>query len=605
VSKRKSLSGGSNLLGHYSYDQGKEGNQHGSRKSGGRGYQAACSYNWCRRRWDGEFVRWIVDDAGFSFSYFHRVFNLNSQSCAATLANHPDKFHITLIEKAPHCGGQATSIPLDPKFGASYLNDGVQGGSPAFKHTGRFFEKYGHKWHPVNLQISFGSGPTFWTNVFPSKLVERYQSDISRFGRLLKIIRYLMPVLGLVPIRIVLRLFGFSKGFGEDMVFPLVALFLGTGNQTANVSCAVLERFFGDENLGLWEYDEGMLLENLPEMVTFPPLGKFYEDWAADLRGRGVDIRLSTAVTKVLERREGNIVLETRSWDSEINDRAGEFAPQVIRDPRGGFVEGSEPKVERFDRMVMCVLADQALELLGKTATWRERFVLGGAKFYDDITITHTDSEYFNKMYETTFRDDLAADPKSAMQEEQLAFAKGAAERNKAGIPSGFRPMYFTHSYKEDGEKIEMSFDCTNYQHQFRLDDHGNDPGQPPPALADRHVYQTIFLDRDGSRHWTLRDIDPGRVVASKWWHQLGHRWQHYLRVVPLLMFVNGRRGTLFAGSWTLVNMHEVACVSGVAAAWRLGAAYEVFDGYAETFFSRYLGLCHGVWYRRRKGKVA
>jgi len=44
-----------------------------------------------------------------------------------------------------------------------------------------------------------------------------------------------MPILGLVPIRIMLRMFLFSKEFGDKMVYPLMALFLGTGNQTANV----------------------------------------------------------------------------------------------------------------------------------------------------------------------------------------------------------------------------------------------------------------------------------------------------------------------------------------------------------------------------------
>lgn len=52
-------------------------------------------------------------------------------SCAATLAQHPDKFKVTLLEKGNVCGGQATSIPLDAnKFGASWMNNGVQGGSP-------------------------------------------------------------------------------------------------------------------------------------------------------------------------------------------------------------------------------------------------------------------------------------------------------------------------------------------------------------------------------------------------------------------------------------------------------------------------------------------
>jgi hypothetical protein len=52
------------------------------------------------------------------------------QSCAATLAQRPDKFKVTIIERMSMTGGQATSTPLDKdKYGAEWLNDGVQGGS--------------------------------------------------------------------------------------------------------------------------------------------------------------------------------------------------------------------------------------------------------------------------------------------------------------------------------------------------------------------------------------------------------------------------------------------------------------------------------------------
>jgi hypothetical protein len=54
--------------------------------------------------------------------------------------------------------------------------------------------------------------------------------------------------------------------------------------------------------------------------------------------------------------------------------------------------------------------------------------------------------------------------------------------------------------------------------------------------------------------------------------------------------------------------MHELACVSGIAAAYRLGAEYKKFDEFAEDFFKKYLLLSHGVMYsreekRRQKGK--
>lgn len=124
---------------------------------------------------------------------------------------------------------------------------------------------------------------------------------------------------------------------------------------------------------------------------------------------------------------------------------------------------------------------------------------------------------------------------------------------------------------------------------------------------------------------WTMGEIDDGKIIERKWWHQLGHRWQHYARVVPGMMFINGRNHTWFAGSWTLVvsfpfwregsedfaddgkNMHELACVSGVAAAYRLGASYVKFGDFAEDFFSKYLLVFHGVRYgaeqKRRKQK--
>lgn len=56
--------------------------------------------------------------------------NTDEQSCAATLANHPSKFKVTLLERSHVVGGQATSIPLEEqRYGASWMNNGVQGGS--------------------------------------------------------------------------------------------------------------------------------------------------------------------------------------------------------------------------------------------------------------------------------------------------------------------------------------------------------------------------------------------------------------------------------------------------------------------------------------------
>lgn len=446
-----------------------------------------------------------------------------------------------MIDIESHTGGQATSISLDEsQYGASWLNDGVQGGSAIFRHTFRFFRRYGYEPQPVKLQVAFGKGrDSFWTNVFPSPLVDQHSREIKKLGRALKCIKYLMPFLGILPVKVVLRLFRFSTDFSNQMVLPLLALFLGTGNQTPNVSSVLLERLFDDPQMRLWEYDPDTLLPNLPMMYTFPNLGNFYRDWAADLRSKGVDIRLNTSAT-VLDRGKQGVVLQTQQHDHE--------SQQPV----------SAPTTETFDEMVLCCPADEAKKLLDRQATWRERYVLGGVKFFNDITITHSDSNYFQRIFEAQYDSALCAQPTSKDRKDQLAFAEQKPVCQKDGW-QGFRPMYFTHSYASDPDKIEMGFDCTNYQHQFR-DRIGE--GSPAPPLDD-HVFQTIFLNDQHKHLWTWNDIDPSKIIGRKWWHQWGHRWQHYLRVVPGMMFINGQNRTWYAGSWTMVvsiSLFEFVC---------------------------------------------
>lgn len=330
-----------------------------------------------------------------------------------------------------------------------------------------------------------------------------------------------MPVLGLVPISIMLRVFFFSKDFGDKMVYPLIALFLGTGNQTANVPSAIVERLFDDPNMKLWDYDPNTLLPNLPTMVTFANLHTFYGKWREDLESKGVLIRTGTEVETVLSRSKEGVEIRIKDVVSgDAND-------------------------ETFDELVLCVLADDALRILGKTATWREKLVLGGAAFYDDLTVTHTDAKYFADHYETQFKAELCAEPESEDQKKQIEFAKGESASSESS-PAGFRPMYYTYSYQQDPRLIEMSFNCSNYQHQLKTANSASEDAFEP-------VYQTIFLNKTQQHLWTVDDIDESKVIKRNWWHQLGHRWQHYLRVVPGMMFLHGRNSTYFAGSWTLV----------------------------------------------------
>ncbi|KAL4810688.1 hypothetical protein BDV18DRAFT_149893 [Aspergillus unguis] len=494
-------------------------------------------------------------------------------SCAATLAKHPDLFDITLIDSCNQTGGQATSIELDPsKYGASWLNDGVQGGSGIFKHTFKFFRDYGYTPHEVKLQVAFGKGgDSFFTNVFPSPLVDRFRSEIRKLGKVLKVIKVFLPVLGILPVKVLLRLFRFSTEFGNRMLLPLLALFLGTGQQTPNVNGALLERLFDDPASRLWDYDPDGLLTNLPTMYTFPRLGQFYQDWANGLKERGVRILLGTEIG-IIKRGKDGVILTIHTPDGQ--------------------------HTETFDEMILATPADESLKLLGRHATWREKFVLRGVKFFDDVTVTHSDADFFNSIFETQPREELRGESSTAKRKEKLDFATGPSKCQEDGW-TGFNPMYYTHSYADEQDKIEMGFDCSNYQHQFREAVGVGNPPLPPEG----HVYQTIFLDKDRDDLWTWNEIDQDKIIGQKWWHQFGHRWQHYVRVVPGMMFINGKNRTQYAGAWTMVNMHEIACISGIAAAYRLGASYERFDEFAEGVFSKYLLLSHGVRYKGPENK--
>lgn len=96
--------------------------------------------------------------------------------------------------------------------------------------------------------------------------------------------------------------------------------------------------------------------------------------------------------------------------------------------------------------------------------------------------------------------------------------------------------MYYTKTYQEDPKKIEMSFDCSNYQHQL-LKANG-----PKDDAGYTHVYQTIFLDKRNRNLWTWPEIDKDKIIAENWWHQLGHRWSRkYLFILKIFHFIVSR----------------------------------------------------------------
>jgi hypothetical protein len=84
------------------------------------------------------------------------------------------------------------------------------------------------------------------------------------------------------------------------------------------------------------------------------------------------------------------------------------------------------------------------------------RFIANIPRYYDDVSVTHEDSEYMRRHYE------MAPD------------ANSDAARGE---------MYYVRTAPENREKIEMSFNLSNYQPQL-------------VGKTGRNIFQTIFLNK-------------------------------------------------------------------------------------------------------------
>jgi predicted NAD/FAD-binding protein len=506
-------------------------------------------------------------------------------TCAHHLANHPDKFDVTLIDAVDYCGGQAYSIPLNKeKTGASWLNQGVQGGAYIFHHTMTMFARNGYWADPVKLQVSFGKDDQFWTNVFPTKMLEKHASEVKRFFYMLKIMRTFEIFFALLPIKYLVKLFWFTTEFANVVALPMVALFLGTGNYAPEVPSMVLERLCTSPTYGMWyPPDKNSIASNQPPMVVFPNFSEFYETWRKNLIKKGVKVRLSTEVTRITRRDKTGVTVKiigrTPAKDNHNTDSA--WVPDSV-DNSNQDADKVET-TEEYDEIVLCVLTDTAKRLLKPTITKMESRVLGSAKFANDVTVTHTDADYMRKHYENFYNPSQAVTSINGVDmQERNDFAK-----------ENFKPMYLIKMYPSDLTKLEMCFDCTNYQAQF-----------PPSVPFDNHVFQTIFLNKERDGHlWSIDEIDESKIIRKDWWHQLCHSFTHYLFVVPWMWLLQGKRHTRYAAAWTLVNAHETACISGVSAAVDLGAEYPADlerDRFALLSFRLYYLLVYGKWYRRK-----
>eukprot|EP00045_Choanoeca_perplexa_P019564 m.3145 g.3145 ORF g.3145 m.3145 type:complete len:476 (-) comp4584_c0_seq1:3-1430(-) len=431
---------------------------------------------------------------------------------AWSLGRHPDKFEVHVYEKDAWAGGVSTSEDIGQ---GHWVNDGVQGASDSYRNTILFHKEFGFEHHPVHLKVAFGKGETAWNNIAPTALIHQHKDEIKRFGEVLRRISRREWFYAFVRIRTVLRWNNFSKSFRDHLVFPLTALFFGTGNQTPEVSSVVIARVFLDPDVRLFTYDEAYLLHETPNFLAFDDLGKLYGTVA---KGVGAQVHLSRPVTKV-ERRQNKV-----------------------------YVTDDTDSIDEFDEIVFTSNAQLPLQVLSSTRWW-ERRVLGSVTYYNDISVTHEDEAYMRRHYE--FDNDRG-------------------------------DMYFVRTDPEDSEVLEMSFNLSNYQKQLQG--------------TGRNVYQSIFLNDQIKDRWTWNEIDEDKILVRKWWRQMSHTWKHFAYVVPWVRFIQGRKNTWYAGAWTLFNTHELAIISGLAVAERLGAPYPFdHDELAAKQFDNLMKISHGI----------
>lgn len=163
---------------------------------------------------------------------------------------------------------------------------------------------------------------------------------------MIKITRWFEIFFALIPVKYVMKMFFFSEEFTNVIAMPMLALFLGTGNETPNVPTIMLERLCTSPTYGMWyPLDKLSVVRNLPPMVVFPNFSVFYEDWRNKLVEQGVRVRLSTELTSIVKRDNSRVVVRmkkrTKSDDGHNSLGGDPHAPQ---------------QEEHFDEIVLCVL---------------------------------------------------------------------------------------------------------------------------------------------------------------------------------------------------------------------------------------------------------
>lgn len=130
-------------------------------------------------------------------------------------------------------------------------------------------------------------------------------------------------------------------------------------------------------------------------MKAFPRLSLLYSTWATLIE--------SNKNVKILTSHELLSIDRTKT-EVKVQYRACE-GTNLDQEVFGGSKEIIEAS---FDEIILCCDANASLKLLGTGATWLEKKALGNVKYLYDISITHSDEEYMNKVSDLVLSHDIA-----------------------------------------------------------------------------------------------------------------------------------------------------------------------------------------------------
>lgn len=394
---------------------------------------------------------------------------------------------ITLCEKRNRLGGMADSR-LVPGSTTEEYNYGVQGVHESFTYSIALMglaRQQNPNLRPLlqtSLSAQFVAGDGSWTwNTAGGAGRQFSPKDIQAFQEFCDEAAWAQDLYGLVDITEACEDNDINSELVNKAVIPTLALFFGTGQQQARVPASIAAQVFGARNtpVQIFNLDRNNFITTRPNMRALPPLGPAYRALKQILEAKNINVRLNCTTL---------------------------------------------PRYEDYDKVIMCTQAEDALALLPENH--KARKVLRHARYYDDVTVTHTDAAYMQETFQGT--------------DEFNYYMKG---------------------------QDKMGFALHKYQ-------------QLPQPL-----YQTIFLQ--------TKDV-PARFQAAPAdiWRQTVLSVDHLENCVAKLKSVQGPH-IYFAGSYTLVNSHEVAIMSGIRAA-QLACDTDDFPaifGSANTAFVQYASL--------------